>query len=75
MRIRVLQNILRRLKFRMRKQPESESPKVLITDGAIDNFLAENSENQAELEELLSSIMQDRIEEIQDFNESLRGRN
>ena len=73
--LRLLANIVRRLKLKIRKQPELEGPKVLLADETIDNLLARELENQSGLEELLDSVIQDRVEEIQELNESLRGRN
>lgn len=75
MRLGLLRNIVRRLHFRIRKQPELEGQKLLIAEGTIDNLLARKLENQQDLEELLDSIIEDRIQEIQEFNESLRNDN
>jgi len=70
-----LLNIVRRLKLKIRKQPELEGPKVLLADETIDNLLARELENQSGLEELLDSVIQERIEDIEALNETLRGKN
>jgi len=73
MKLRLLERIFRRL--RMRKQPKPEGQKVLIAEEAIDNLLARESGDAEELEGFLDSVIQDRGEEIQELNESLRGKN
>jgi hypothetical protein len=73
MKLRLLERIFRRL--RMRKQPKPEGQKLLIAEDTIDNVLAKHLENQPDLEELLDSTIQDRIEEIQELNESFHGKN
>ena len=73
MKLRLLERIFRRL--RMRKQPEAEGQKVLIAEEAIDSVLARESGDAEELEGFLDSVIQDRIEEIQELNESLRSKN
>jgi hypothetical protein len=71
----VLRNILRKLRPRITKEPESEGQKVLIAEETIDNLLARELENQSGLEELLDSIIDERIQEIEALNESLRSEN
>ena len=73
MKLRLLERIFRRL--RMRKQPKPEGQKALITEQTIDNLLARESGDAEELEGFLDSVIQDRGEEIQELNESLRGKN
>jgi hypothetical protein len=75
MKLGVLQIILRKLRPRMRRQPEPEGQKVLMAEETIDNLLARDSGDAEELEEFLDSAIQDRIAEIQELNESLRGKN
>ena len=71
--MKLLERIFRRL--RMRKQPKLEGQKVLIAEEAIDNLLARESGDAEELEGFLDSVIQDRVEEIQELNESLRSKN
>ena len=71
--MKLLERIFRRL--RMRKQPKPEGQKVLTAEEAIDNLLARESGDAEELEGFLDSVIQDRIEEIQGLNESLRSKN
>lgn len=73
MKLRLLERIFRRL--RMRKQPKPEGQKLLIAQEAIDSVLARESGDAEELEGFLDSVIQDRIEEIQQLNETLRGKN
>jgi hypothetical protein len=73
--LKVLRNILRKLRPRITKQPDREGQKVLIAEETIDNLLARNLENQCDLEEFLDTIIQDRIQEIQEFDATLRSKN
>jgi hypothetical protein len=75
MRLRVLRNILRKLRHRTTKGPESEGQKVLMTEQTIDSVLARQSGDVEELEEFLDSVLSERIEEIEALNETLRGKN
>jgi RNase P protein component len=73
MKLILLERIFRRL--RMRKQPKPEGQPILIAQETIDNLLSKELENQQDLEELLDSIIEDRVREIQELNETLRGKN
>jgi hypothetical protein len=73
--LRLLANIVRRLKLKIRKQPELEGQKLLISEETIDNLLARDSGDQEEVEEFIGSALEERIEDIEALNETLRGRN
>jgi len=75
MRLKLLESILRRLHLRIRKQPGLGSQRLLVTERTIDSVLAKESGDAEELEGFLDSVIQDRIEEIQELNETLRGKN
>jgi hypothetical protein len=68
-----LLNIVRRLRLKIRKQPEFEGQKPLIGD--IDKLLARDSGDQEEIEEFIGSALEERIEDIEALNETLRGKN
>jgi len=71
----LLGKIVRRVKARIRKQPESQGQRVLVTEQTIDSVLARQSGDADELEEFLDSVIQDRIQDIEGLNETLRGKN
>jgi len=73
--LRLLANIVRRLKLKIRKQPEFQGQRPFIGEAMIDNLLARGSEDQEELEELLGSVIEERIDDIEALNETLRGKN
>jgi hypothetical protein len=75
MKLKLLGNIVGRLKARIRKQPETEDQKVLIAEDTIDNVLARHSENQDDVEELLDALIRERMGDIQEFDASLRNPN
>lgn len=75
MRLRVLANILRRLRPRTRAQSEPEGQPVLIAQETVDDLLAKHLEDQSNLEEFLDSVIRDEIQNIQELNESLRSKN
>jgi hypothetical protein len=75
MRLKVLGNLVRRLKARIGKQPKIEGQRVILTDEMIDNVLLKDSGDREGLEELIGSVVNDWIEQIELLNESLRGKN
>ena len=75
MKLRVLRNILRRLRLRIRTQSEPEGQPVLIAQETIDDLFAKHLDNQADLEECLDALIQERISEIEELNESLHSKN
>lgn len=75
MKLGLLGKIVRRVKARIRKQPESQGQRVLVTEQTIDSVLARQSGDADELEEFLDSVIQDRIQDIEGLNETLRGKN
>ena len=75
MKLRLLGNIVRRLKARIRKHPELEGQKVIVTDEMINKILLSDLGGREGLEGLIESVVDDWIEQLEALNESLRSRN
>jgi hypothetical protein len=74
MKAKLLGNLVRRLKARITKQSKVAQG-LLVTEQTIDRVLATESGDAEELEEFLDSVLTERVEGIQELNESLRGKN